>query len=203
MELVRVGCANLIRHIQNATKFGIPVVVALNKFSKDTQAEIELVLKLSKENGAYDAILCENWEKGGEGSKALAEAVVRASKEQSQFKFLYDLNLSIEDKIRTIAQQIYAAKDIELSELAKKRIELFDKQGFQNLPICMAKTQYSFSDKADLKGAPSGFILPISDIRASIGAGFIYPLVGAVSVFIFGFTHYLSHTQKRINLMIN
>ena len=126
--MVRVGCANLIRHIKNAHQFGVPVVVALNKFSKDTQAEINLVIQTCKENGAFDAILCENWEKGGEGAKSLAEAVVKASKQQAEFKFLYDLNFSIEEKIRIIAQKIYCAKDIEISEMAQKRIDLLTKQ---------------------------------------------------------------------------
>ncbi len=200
--MVKKGCENLVRHIKNVNKFGVPVVVALNKFSKDTQAEIDLVISIAKENGAFDAVLCENWEKGGEGGVALAEAVVRASNESNQFKFLYDLNLSIEDKIRTIAREIYGAKDIQISEAAQKRIDTFKAQvhilsflkfcklfknlnfytlkGFNDLPVCMAKTQYSFTDNPDIKGAPEGFILPIIDIRASIGAGFIYPLVGAV-----------------------
>lgn len=182
LDLVRDGCANLIRHIQNSNKFGIPVVVALNRFSKDTQAEIDLVIEIAKANGAFDAVLCENWAKGGAGGVQLAEAVVRATKQQQgQFKFLYDLSLPIEDKIRTIAQQIYSAADIKISELAQKRIDLLKKQGFNDLPICMAKTQYSFSDNPELKGAPKDFILPIRDVRASIGAGFIYPLVGTIS----------------------
>jgi len=126
--LVKKGCANLIRHINNANKFGVPVVVSLNKFSKDTQAEIDLVIRTCKENGAFDAVLSENWEKGGEGAKKLGEAVVKASQNKSDFKFLYDLNAPIDEKIRTIAQKIYCAKDIELSELALKRIELLKKQ---------------------------------------------------------------------------
>lgn len=130
LELVEKGCANLIRHIQNANKFGVPVVVALNKFSKDTQSEIDLVIRIAKENGAFDAMLCENWEKGGEGGVALGEAVVRASKNQNRddFKFLYDLKEPIEEKIRTIAQKIYHAQDIKLSELAQKKIDILKKQ---------------------------------------------------------------------------
>lgn len=181
--MVRAGCANLIRHIENSNKFGVPVVVALNKFSKDSKSEIDLVLSIAKQSGAFDAVLCENWEKGGEGGVELAQAVVRASSQSSSnFQFLYDLKLPIEEKIRKIAQDIYRAKDIEFSELARKKIELFQQQGFNDLPICMAKTQYSFSDNPDLKGAPEGFVLPIRDVRASIGAGFIYPLIGSVSL---------------------
>jgi formyltetrahydrofolate synthetase len=126
--LVRAGCSNLIRHIKNANKFGVPVVVSLNKFSKDTPAEIDLVIKMCKENGAFDAVIGENWEKGGEGAKKLGEAVEKASNQKAEFKFLYDLNIPIDEKIRTIAQKIYHAKDIELSELALKRIDLLKKQ---------------------------------------------------------------------------
>lgn len=128
MELVEKGCANLIRHIQNAKKFGVPVVVALNKFVKDTQNEIDLVLRIAKENGAFDAVTGENWEKGGAGGVELGKAVIEASKQKTQFKFLYDLTLPIEDKIRAIAQQIYCAADIELSKTALKQIETLKKQ---------------------------------------------------------------------------
>lgn len=125
---MRAGCANLVRHIENSRKFGVPVVVALNKFNKDTQAEIDLVLSISKQSGAFDAILAENWEFGGAGAINLAEAVIRASQQPNQFKFLYELALPIEDKIRTIAQSIYSAKDIQLSEQAQKKIEILKKQ---------------------------------------------------------------------------
>ena len=128
LELVRAGLANLVRHIQNSNKFGVPVVIALNKFNKDTQAEIDLVIESAKQNGAFDAVLCENWEKGGQGGVKLAEAVIRASDKKSEFKFLYELSMPIEEKIRCIAQNIYKAKDIQLSELALKKIELFKKQ---------------------------------------------------------------------------
>jgi len=183
LGLVEAGCSNLIRHIENATKFGIPIVVALNRFRDDTDAECQLVLRIAKENGASGAVICDHFARGGAGALELAQAVIDASKsaEKGSFKFLYDVNLPIEEKIRKIAQDIYCAKDIELSEDAKKKIETLTKQGFSNLPICMAKTQYSFSADAELKGAPSGFILPIRDIRASIGAGFIIPLVGTMS----------------------
>jgi len=187
LELVEKGCSNLIRHIENTRKFGIPVVVALNKFKNDTQAEIDLVLNTAKSNGAHDAVLCEHWAKGGPGAEALANAVMSASHSEKKFSFLYELSLPIEEKIRVIAREIYRAKDIQLSDLAKDRIDLFKKQGFNNLPICMAKTQYSFSDNPEIKGAPTDFILPIRDVRASIGAGFIYPLVGSV-ILIFAFS---------------
>jgi methylenetetrahydrofolate dehydrogenase (NADP+)/methenyltetrahydrofolate cyclohydrolase/formyltetrahydrofolate synthetase len=185
LELVRKGCVNLIRHIENANKFGVKVVVAINKFSKDTQAEIDIVLEAAKQSGAFDAVLGENWEKGGAGAKALGEAVIAACEAHRResdgiCRFLYDLDLPIDVKIREIAQKMYGARDIELSDLARSRIDMFTQQGFDKLPICMAKTQYSFTSSPDIKGAPSDFILPIKDIRASIGAGFIYPLVGDV-----------------------
>ena len=130
LDLVQKGCSNLIRHIQNSNKFGVPVVVALNKFSKDTQSEIDLVIRIAKENGAFDAVLCENWEQGGYGGVKLAEAVVRATQNENktEFKFLYDLNQPIEDKIRKIATEIYSAQDIKLSDLALKKIEILRKQ---------------------------------------------------------------------------
>jgi methylenetetrahydrofolate dehydrogenase (NADP+)/methenyltetrahydrofolate cyclohydrolase/formyltetrahydrofolate synthetase len=126
--LVEKGCANLIRHIENSKKFGIPVVVALNRFSKDTEAELNLVLELAKKNGAFDAVLCEHFSEGGAGAVHLAQSVINASNSEKDFKFLYDLNLSIEEKIRTIAKEIYRANDIELSTFAQERIDLFKKQ---------------------------------------------------------------------------
>lgn len=182
LELLRKGCENMVQHIENTRKFGIQVVVGLNRFKNDTQNEIDLVLNIAREAGAFNAVLCEHWAKGGQGAKELAEAVQQACEQPGNFKFLYDLELSIEDKIRKIAQEIYRADDIELSELAKNRIELLKKQGFNNLAICMAKTQYSFSHNPELKGCPRNFVLPIRDIRASIGANFIFPIIGSMSI---------------------
>jgi methylenetetrahydrofolate dehydrogenase (NADP+)/methenyltetrahydrofolate cyclohydrolase/formyltetrahydrofolate synthetase len=118
----------MIRHIENSKKFGIPMIVALNRFSKDTQAEIDLVLRIAKENGAFDAVLCEHWSKGGKGAEDLAKAVVEATNTSHELKFLYDLKLPIEEKIRIIATEIYRAKDVDLSEDVQKRIELYKKQ---------------------------------------------------------------------------
>jgi len=182
LTLVEQGCSNLIKQIENANKFGVPVVVAVNGFATDTPAELELVQRLSRENGAFDAVICNHWAKGGEGATDLAQAVDRAASSQSsQFKFLYDVKSSIESKIETIAKEIYGADGIELEPLAKEQIERYNKQGFSELPICMAKTHLSLSHKPELKGAPKGFVLPIREARASIGAGFIYPLVGTMS----------------------
>ncbi|XP_075470996.1 C-1-tetrahydrofolate synthase, cytoplasmic [Ascaphus truei] len=181
LELLEKGCSNLRKQIQNAILFGVPVVVAINAFKTDTEAELELLCRLSKEAGAFDAVKCSHWAEGGKGAVALARAVQNASKAPSEFKFLYDVQLPIADKIRIIAQKIYGADDIELLPEAQKKVELYTKQGFGNLPICMAKTHLSLSHNPELKGVPTGFILPIRDVRASVGAGFLYPLVGTMS----------------------
>ncbi|KAH3846726.1 hypothetical protein DPMN_089028, partial [Dreissena polymorpha] len=181
VELLEKGFENLQKQIENANKFGVPVVVAINGFASDTQAEKELVQKLARQNGAFDAIICNHWAEGGRGAGDLAQAVERACSQPSNFKFLYDVSLPIEEKIRIIAQEIYGADGIELSPEAKEQIERYKKQGFNDLPICMAKTHLSLSHDPTRKGRPTGFTLPIREARASIGAGFIYPLVGTMS----------------------
>uniref|UniRef100_A0A8C8R8M4 C-1-tetrahydrofolate synthase, cytoplasmic n=1 Tax=Pelusios castaneus TaxID=367368 RepID=A0A8C8R8M4_9SAUR len=181
LQLLQQGCSNLIKQIHNAQAFGTPVVVAVNAFKSDTEAELQLVIQLAKEAGAYDAVKCTHWAEGGKGAVDLARAVQRASQKQSNFKFLYDVELPIVEKIRIIAQQIYGAEDIELSPEAEQKVGVYTKQGFGNLPICMAKTHLSLSHDPEKKGVPTGFILPIRDIRASVGAGFLYPLVGTMS----------------------
>ncbi|MGH0138517.1 UNVERIFIED_CONTAM: hypothetical protein FKN15_031897 [Acipenser sinensis] len=153
----------------------------LYEYRTDTDAELELVCRLAKEAGALDAVRCTHWAEGGKGAVALAHAVQRASETPSNFKFLYDVELPIIDKIRIIAQKIYGAADIELLPEAQQKADLYTKQGFGNLPICMAKTHLSLSHNPECKGAPTGFVLPIRDIRASVGAGFLYPLVGTLS----------------------
>uniref|UniRef100_A0A8C5KH71 formate--tetrahydrofolate ligase n=1 Tax=Jaculus jaculus TaxID=51337 RepID=A0A8C5KH71_JACJA len=181
IQLVADGCCNLQKQIQIAQLFGVPVVVALNVFKTDTRAEIDLVCELAKRAGAFDAVPCYHWSAGGRGSVDLARAVREAANKRSRFQFLYDVQLPIVEKIRTIAQAVYGAKDIELSAEAQSKIDRYTQQGFGNLPICMAKTHLSLSHEPDKKGVPRDFILPISDVRASIGAGFIYPLVGTMS----------------------
>nr|XP_031535816.1 monofunctional C1-tetrahydrofolate synthase, mitochondrial isoform X1 [Vicugna pacos] len=181
LQLVADGCCNLQKQIQIAQLFGVPVVVALNVFKTDTRAEIDLVCELAKRAGAFDAVPCYHWSVGGKGSVDLAWAVREAASKGSHFQFLYDVQLPIVEKIRTIAQAVYGAKDIELSPEAQSKIDRYTEQGFGNLPICMAKTHLSLSHEPDKKGVPKDFILPISDVRASIGAGFIYPLVGTMS----------------------
>ncbi|XP_075718961.1 monofunctional C1-tetrahydrofolate synthase, mitochondrial [Rhinoderma darwinii] len=181
LQLVQDGCCNLKKQIQIAQQFGVPVVVALNIFKTDTEAEIDLVCKIAKDSGAFDAVPCNHWSFGGKGALELAEAVKGAANNDNDFRYLYDLELPIVEKIRTIAQKVYGAADIELSPKAQSKIEVYTQQGFNKLPICMAKTHLSLSHQSDKKGVPTGFILPISDVRASIGAGFIYPLVGTMS----------------------
>ncbi|XP_036024933.1 monofunctional C1-tetrahydrofolate synthase, mitochondrial isoform X2 [Onychomys torridus] len=181
IQLVADGCCNLQKQIQIAQLFGVPVVVALNVFKTDTRAEIDLVCELAKRAGAFDAVPCYHWSVGGKGSVDLARAVRDAANKRSRFQLLYDVQLPIVEKIRTIAQAVYGAKDIELSPEAQSKIDRYTQQGFGNLPICMAKTHLSLSHEPDKKGVPRDFILPISDVRASIGAGFIYPLVGTMS----------------------
>jgi methylenetetrahydrofolate dehydrogenase (NADP+)/methenyltetrahydrofolate cyclohydrolase/formyltetrahydrofolate synthetase len=152
----------------------------LSFLRSDTDAELELIRTKSLEAGANDAIACNHWAKGGAGAVELGQAVITACDREKKFNFLYDLNQSIEAKIEHICKEIYGADGIELSDLAKKKIETYTAQGFRDLPICMAKTQYSFSHDANLKGVPTGFTVPIRDIRASVGAGFLYPLLGAM-----------------------
>uniref|UniRef100_A0A8C5B2F7 C-1-tetrahydrofolate synthase, cytoplasmic n=1 Tax=Gadus morhua TaxID=8049 RepID=A0A8C5B2F7_GADMO len=180
LELLETGCGNMKKQIENARLFGVPVVVAVNAFKTDTQAELELICSVAKAAGAFDAVRCSHWAEGGAGAVALGQAVQRASESPSDFKFLYDVELPIADKIRIIAQKIYGADDIELLPEAQRKVELYTKQGFGNLPICMAKTHLSLSHDADKKGVPTGFVVPVRDIKASVGAGFLFPLVGTM-----------------------
>jgi formate--tetrahydrofolate ligase len=172
------GCANLQKHIENMLAHGVPVVVAVNRFTNDTDKEIELIRKIAKAAGAEDAVPSEVWANGGAGGADLAKAVVKAADKPSKFKFLYELDWPIKKKIETIATRIYGAKDVRYEPLANRKIKLYTELGYENLPICMAKTHLSLSHNPELKGRPEGFTLPIRDIRASVGAGFLYPLCG-------------------------
>uniref|UniRef100_A0A8C8A1U1 formate--tetrahydrofolate ligase n=1 Tax=Oryzias sinensis TaxID=183150 RepID=A0A8C8A1U1_9TELE len=182
LSLVARGCrSNLRKQIQIAKLFGVPVVVALNAFRTDTPAEIDLVCQIAKECGASDAVSCQHWSQGGRGCLELALAVKEAARQPTNFQFLYNTEMPIVEKIRTIAQKVYGADDIEVSPEVQRKIDYYNHQGYGSLPICMAKTHLSLSHMPDKKGAPTGFVLPIRDIRASVGAGFIYPLVGTMS----------------------
>ncbi|MCD9559704.1 hypothetical protein HAX54_017873 [Datura stramonium] len=181
LALVEAGCVNLAKHISNTKAYGVNVVVAVNAFSTDTEAELNAVKNAALAAGAFDSVICTHHAHGGKGAVDLGIAVQKACENATQpLKFLYPLDIGIKDKIEAIAKS-YGATGVEYSDEAEKQIEMYTKQGFSNLPICMAKTQYSFSHDAAKKGAPSGFVLPIRDVRGSIGAGFIYPLVGTMS----------------------
>ncbi|HTW25204.1 MAG TPA: formate--tetrahydrofolate ligase [Candidatus Baltobacteraceae bacterium] len=181
LELLEKGCSNLSKMIQNARYFGIPVVVGINRFQYDTPAEIELVRKKAIEAGASDAVMANHWAQGGLGAVELGKAVIAACEKPSNFEFLYPLDIPIKKKIETIVQKIYGGSAVEYSPEAEKKVELYTKLGFDKLPICMAKTHLSLSADPTLKGAPTGFTIPIRDIRASVGAGFLFPLVGTMS----------------------
>jgi len=178
LDLLRAGLGNMRAHIKNALSFGIPVVVAVNSFHDDTEAEVELVRQAALEAGAEDAAVSRHWMEGGEGAVKLAEAVVKAAEKPSDFKFLYPLDIPIKEKIETICREIYGADGVDYSPEAEAKIELYTKLGFDKIPLCMAKTHLSLSHDPNLKGVPKGFRVPINDIRASVGAGFLYPLVG-------------------------
>ena len=180
LELLQKGLPNMIQHIENALKYGVNVVVAVNSFATDTPAEVEVVRKAALEAGAMDAVVSRHWMEGGKGAVALAEAVVRACEKPSNFRFLYPLDIPVKEKIETIAREIYRADGVDYTPEAEAKIEQFTRLGFGDLPLCMAKTHLSFTDKADQKGAPRGFRITISDIRASVGAGFLYPLLGTM-----------------------
>jgi formyltetrahydrofolate synthetase len=180
LELLKAGLANMQVHIKNALRFGIPVVVAVNSFASDTPAEVEMVRKAAVEAGAEDAVVARHWMEGGAGAVALGEAVVKAAEKPSNFQFLYPLELPIKDKIEIICKVIYGADGVDYSPEAEAKIETYTRLGFDKLPMCMAKTHLSLSHDASLKGVPKGFRVPIRDVRASVGAGFLYPLLGTM-----------------------
>jgi len=178
LDLLRAGLGNLQHHIKNALRFGVNVVVAVNSFKDDTPAEVELVRQAAVEAGADDAVVARHWMEGGEGAIKLAEAVVKAAEKPTNFKFLYPLDWSIKQKIEIICKEIYGADGVDYLPEAEAKIELYTKLGFDKLPMNMAKTHLSLSHDPALKGVPKGFRVPIRDIRASVGAGFLYPLLG-------------------------
>jgi methylenetetrahydrofolate dehydrogenase (NADP+)/methenyltetrahydrofolate cyclohydrolase/formyltetrahydrofolate synthetase/formate--tetrahydrofolate ligase len=181
LPLLRAGMANLEAHLEIAAKFGVPVVVAINQFPTDSRHELELVRQSALEAGAIFAVTTDHHARGGEGARELAEAVVEASKEPSRFDFLYPLERSIKEKIEIIATQVYRAGTIAYSPQAETQIADFEKAGFGYLPICMAKTHLSISDDPAVKGAPQGYGVTVREVRASVGAGFIFPLLGEMS----------------------
>jgi formyltetrahydrofolate synthetase len=178
LELLAAGMANMEAHIKNAKQYGIPVVVAVNKFTTDTDAEVQLVREAAIAAGAETAVMTDHWTNGGDGAIELAEAVVAACDKPSDFQFLYPLDLPIKDKIEIIAKDMYSAAEVVYEPLAEKQIKSYEANGFGGLPICMAKTHLSISHDPALKNAPSGFTVSVREVRASVGAGFIYPLLG-------------------------
>lgn len=178
LEAVKIGSENLEKQVENMRLFGIPVVVAINRFSTDTDAEIELIKKLSLKAGAEAAVTSDIHQKGGEGGKEMAKAVVAAANKPNNFQFLYPLNIPVKEKIETIAKKIYGADGVTYLPAAEKAIKMYTEMGYSDLPICMAKTHESLSHEKTLKGRPRGFTVPIRDVRLSAGAGFLCPLLG-------------------------
>jgi methylenetetrahydrofolate dehydrogenase (NADP+)/methenyltetrahydrofolate cyclohydrolase/formyltetrahydrofolate synthetase len=173
-ELLRRGCVNLKKHIHNAKQYGIPVVVAINRFEADTDAELAVIREEAIAAGAEDAIPANHWAEGGAGAVELAKGVIiSSSKPKPGFKLLYGLDGSVQERIERIGKEMYGAERVEFSELAQKKVDTYTQQGFGNLPICIAKTQYSLSHDPSLKGAPTGFTVPIRDVRLAVGAGYL------------------------------
>ncbi|XP_074105525.1 pug C-1-tetrahydrofolate synthase, cytoplasmic [Cotesia typhae] len=180
LDLVEKGLPNLIKHIENGNQFGVPVIVAINVHATDTQAELNLVKEAALKNGALQAVICTHWAKGGEGALDLADAVIQAVKQPSNFKLLYDLDVSIEEKIKIIATKMYGAGEIILADKVKDKIARYNELGYNKYPLCMAKTSNSLTSDPAIKNAPRGFSLEITDIFVSVGAGFVVPMVGEI-----------------------
>jgi len=179
VEAVRAGAANLAKQIENVTIFGVPAVVAINSFPTDTPAEVEAIREVALAAGARSAVVATHFVDGGSGATALAEAVWDATEDPSRsFQLLYPDEMSLTEKIETIVTKIYGGAGIELLPTARKQLKQYEDLGYGHLPVCMAKTQYSLSHDAALKGRPTGFTVPIREIRLSAGAGFIFPLCG-------------------------
>lgn len=174
------GCSNLAHHIKNASQFGVPVVVSINRFTPDTDAEVALVREKALEAGALGVYPITVWADGGTGAVELAEAVVAACEKPADFQLLYPDNLSIKEKIEVLAKKVYNADGVVFEPLAERKIKQFEELGLGHLPICMAKTHLSISHDPGMKGVPENYIFPVRDIRASVGAGFLYPLAGAM-----------------------
>ena len=175
---VELGAVNMIRQIENVKRHGVTPVVAINVFESDHPEELAAIQRIAVEAGALGAAQARHHAQGGAGAVELAEMVVSAAQTPSTFRYLYDVNQPIRDKIETIATQIYGAAGVSYEPQAGRQIDNYEANGFGNLPICMAKTHLSLSHDPQLKGAPTGFVLPVREVRASVGAGFIYPLCG-------------------------
>jgi formate--tetrahydrofolate ligase len=180
VEAVRRGTENLSRHVENLGKFGLPVVVGVNHFTSDTEAELS-VIRDAMDSQGIEVIPCTHWGDGGAGAEALAHAVVKlAGSGKAAYKPLYSTELKLAEKIRTIAQQMYHAGDISMTESVARRLKSFEDAGFANVPVCIAKTQYSFTADPTVMGAPEGHILPVREVRLSAGAGFVVAICGDI-----------------------
>ncbi len=184
LDAMKVGAANMVHHINIVRSFGLPVVVALNRFDGDSAEELQAAAEIAQQAGAYATAEYSGFTDGGEGGVALAEAVARASADPAvapgAIDYAYDLDASIEDKVLALARRVYGADSVTWTAEARRRARFFTSQGWDNLPICMAKTHLSISHDPALKGSPSGYVFPVSDIRASVGAGFLYTLAGRI-----------------------
>lgn len=180
VEAVRKGLANMIRHVENVKKYGVPVVVAINHFTSDTQAEVAVVREACEAVGVK-AHFCTHWANGGAGASELAQDVVALVEAgQANFKPIYPDEMKLADKITAVAREIYRASDVAIAPAALRKLETFEKEGYANLPVCMAKTQYSLTSDPTIMGAPEGFTIPVRDVRLSAGAGFVVALCGEI-----------------------
>ncbi len=180
LEALEKGIPNLLQHVENVTQnYGLPCVVAINRFPTDTEAELKLVEEKCKELGV-NVVLSEVWGKGSEGGIELAEEVLRLIESENHFQFVYEDELSIKEKVETVAKKIYRADGVAFTPAAKKQLATIEGLGFGSLPICMAKTQFSFSDDATLLGAPRGFQITIKDVKVCAGAGFVVVKTGDI-----------------------
>ena len=180
LQALAAGLPNLERHIANVGKFGVPVVVAINRFATDTEAELELIRATVRRKFGVEAIVCDHWARGGQGAEELARRVVALAGRAKSFRLLYDDAMTLWDKVRTIATQIYGAADIAADAAVRAQFQQLQDAGYGALPVCIAKTPYSFSADPSLLGAPSGHIAPIRELRLRAGAGFVVVLLGDV-----------------------
>jgi formate--tetrahydrofolate ligase len=180
LDALEAGIGNLQKQIENVRLHGVPVVVAINTFPTDTAAEIEFLRSAALAAGAAAAHVSTLFGDGGKGGEALAHALVVAAEEPTSFNFLYPADRSLTDKIETLATRIYGADGVEYSDIAREKLDLYTSRGYGDFPICMAKTQYSLSHDPKLKGRPTGYTFVVSDVRVSVGAGFVYPISGSM-----------------------
>jgi formate--tetrahydrofolate ligase len=180
LKALEAGMANLQRHVENVRKFGLVPVISINRFSADTEAEIALVRSACARLGV-EAVMADHWAEGGKGAADVARAVVKAvDSGQSKMKLLYPDDMPLVEKIRTIAREIYRARDIAIAKPVQDQLAQFEAMGFGKVPVCIAKTQYSFSTDQNAKGAPSGHVIPIRELRLSAGAEFVVVVCGDI-----------------------